>query len=126
MEGRVRRVFQLGLGESFMVVHGPVSDKLDLGDAGNGLQVGVKNGFLGFASLVVSVTVRFGGRVEGLSTGARVWVYLASGMMETKITNLCECILLLWGEVDVAEEKGVVLCMEHDDEKGGIRFVVFV
>ena len=45
-------------------------------------------------------------------------------MMGTKITNLGECILLLWGEVDVAKEKGIVLCMEHDDEKGGIRFVV--
>ena len=57
MESRVRRMFQFRFCEPLVVVDGAVADELHLRDAGDGLQVGVKNGFLRFASLVVSVTV---------------------------------------------------------------------
>lgn len=70
-----------------MVVDGAVSDELDLGLTWNGLQVGVQDGPLGLAGLVVPVTVALARGVESL--GQRV--------------------LLLRSEVDVAEKQGVVL-----------------
>jgi hypothetical protein len=51
-----------------MVVDGPVADELDLWNAGNGLQVRMEDGFLGPASLVVSMTVALRFRIEMLSS----------------------------------------------------------
>ena len=73
-----------------MVVHGTIADELHLGDAGDGLEVGVEDGLLGLAGLVVAVAVALGGGVEGLGEG----------------------VLLLGGELDVAEEQRGVLWAE--------------
>lgn len=87
VEGTVVRVLELGLSQAFVVVDGAVADELDLRLTRNGFQVGVQDGPLGLAGLVVSVTVALARGVEGL----------------------CQRVLLLWSEVDVAEKQSIVL-----------------
>lgn len=47
MESDVRRVFELGFGEAFVVVYCAIADKLDLGDARDGLEIRVEDRLLG-------------------------------------------------------------------------------
>lgn len=44
VEGAMVRVLELGLGQAPVVVHDPISNQLDLGHAGDGLQVWVQHG----------------------------------------------------------------------------------
>ena len=57
-------------GESFVVVHHAIADELDLGYGRDGLEVGVEDRLLGFASLVVSMAVALRLRIERLPIGA--------------------------------------------------------
>ena len=66
VECRVAWVFEFGFGESFVVVYSSVADELDLGYSRDGFEIGVEDGFLGAARLVVPVAVAFGLRVECL------------------------------------------------------------
>ena len=59
-------MFEFGFSESFVVVYGPVADELDLRDSRDGFEIGVEDGFLGAARLVVPVAVAFGLRIECL------------------------------------------------------------
>lgn len=67
MKRRMRRVLELRLREAFVVVHCAVTDELDLRDTRDGLEVGMEDGLLRLPGFVVAMTVRLGGRVEGLS-----------------------------------------------------------
>lgn len=66
VECGVGGVFQFRGGEAFVVVDCAVADELDLRDAGDGLEVGVEDGFLGAFGFVVAVAVALGGGVESL------------------------------------------------------------
>lgn len=92
MEGAVRGVLEARFGEALVVVDGAVADELDLGDARDGLEVGVEDGFGGVAGFVVAVAVVLGGGVEGFGEG----------------------VLLLGGELGVAEEERRVLQDEYE------------
>jgi len=66
MESFVRGVLKLGLCEPFVVVHDTIADELDLGYGWDGLEIGMENRLLSFASFVVSVAVVFRLWVESL------------------------------------------------------------
>ena len=66
VEGGVRGVLELGFGEAVVVVDNTVADKLDLGDAGDSLEIGVEDRLLGLAGLVVTVAVVLRRRVKVL------------------------------------------------------------
>lgn len=66
VEGGMGGMFQFGGGEAFVVVDCAVADELDLGDARDGFEVGVEDGFLGASGLVVTVAIVLRGRVKGL------------------------------------------------------------
>ena len=66
VEGGVRGVLERGGRETLVVVDHTVADELDLGDTGDGLEIGVENGFLGRLGLVVAVPIRLCIRVECL------------------------------------------------------------
>jgi hypothetical protein len=55
-----------------VVVHNAIADELYLGYGRDGLEVGVENGLLGFAGLVVSMTIALGLRVECLEIGGEL------------------------------------------------------
>ena len=57
VERGVGRMFEFGFGEAFVVKDGAVADQLDLWDAGNGLEVGVEDGFGCVLCFVVAVPV---------------------------------------------------------------------
>jgi len=62
----VVRVLELRFSQPFVIVHCAVPDELHLWHMRNGLEIGMEDGLLRFACLVVAVTVRFGGGVERL------------------------------------------------------------
>lgn len=51
-----------------MVVYCPITDKLDLGHAGDGFEVGMEDGCFGGLGFVVTVSIGFGCRVKGLGS----------------------------------------------------------
>lgn len=57
VEGGVRWVLERGGRETLVVVDHAVPDELDLGNTGDGLEVGVENRFLGRLGLVISVSI---------------------------------------------------------------------
>jgi hypothetical protein len=57
------------LSKTFMVIHHAISNELDLRDVRDCLEIGVKDGFLGIACLVVTVAVAIRLWVESLSQG---------------------------------------------------------
>ena len=66
VEGWVRRVLELRLSETFVVVNDAVADQLDLRHAWDGLEIRVKHGLDFLSCFVISVSVRFARRVERL------------------------------------------------------------
>ena len=66
MEGRVRGVLELRLGQTLVVVDHAIANELHLGNTRNRLQVRVQDGLLGLPRLVVAVAVVLGRRVERL------------------------------------------------------------
>ena len=66
MERPMVWVLELRFGQPFVIVDCAVPDELYLWHPRDGLEVRVKDGLLRFPGLIVSVTVRFGGGVEGL------------------------------------------------------------
>jgi len=78
--GRDTRLVECGMagmleacfGEPFVVVHHSITYELDLGYRRDGLEVGVEDGLLGFASLVVSMAVALRLRIECLEIGAKL------------------------------------------------------
>ena len=50
-------MLELGLSKTLVIIHGAVSDQLDLGHTRDCLEVRVQDRLLGFASLVVAMTV---------------------------------------------------------------------
>ena len=61
------RMFELGFGETFVVVNYTVPNELYLRNAGDSFEVRVKDRLLGAASLVVSVTIALGLRIKCLA-----------------------------------------------------------
>lgn len=66
VEGGVGGVFEFGFSKAFVVVDCAVADELDLGDAGDGFEVGVEDGFLSAFGLVVAVAVALRSGVKSL------------------------------------------------------------
>jgi hypothetical protein len=62
----MRGMLQHRFGQSFMIVNCAVPDELNLRDARNGLEVGVENGLLRLACLVIAVPVVLRGGIEQL------------------------------------------------------------
>ena len=86
------RVLELRFCQSFVIVHCAVPDKLHLWHPRNGLEVRMKDGLLGFARLVVAMTVRFGRGVERLGGWQQVrsWVPESHGsQMYTFVSAYC-------------------------------------
>lgn len=75
VETGVLGVFQLGFSETLVIVNGAVSDKLNLRNSRERLEVRVKDRFGVFLGFVVAVTVSIALRVEGLARGGRVSLY---------------------------------------------------
>ena len=122
VEGGVGGVFERGGREALVVVDGAVADELDLGDARDGLEVWVEDGLVVGLGLVVAVAVGLGGGIE------RLWWQDRLGRERKRLCRhqvmtggdgtlakrgrmqyLCQRILLLWREICVSEEEGVVL-----------------
>ena len=59
-------------GKTFMIVYHAISNELDLRNARDCLEIGMEDGLLRVACLVVSMTIDVGIRVEGLSTRVQV------------------------------------------------------
>jgi len=57
VEGDVVGMLELGFGEAFVVVHGAISDKLDLRLARDGLEVGMEDRLFGTLRFIVPVSV---------------------------------------------------------------------
>lgn len=110
MEGAVMRVAELDVGEPFVGRHETVADYLDLGLVGDGLEVGVEDGFAGDRGLVavVAVAVEGGGeRIEALGElvlGARGDVGL--GLDDEDLV----------GEEGGAEDGEIGICFLRKDE----------
>ena len=58
--------------KTFMIVHHAISNELDLRNARDRLEIGMEDGFLRVACLVVSMTIDVRKRVEGLLTRVSV------------------------------------------------------
>ena len=59
-------MLQLSLCEALVVIHGPIANQLNLGDTGDGLEVGMEDGLLLALGLLITMTVTLRSRVEGL------------------------------------------------------------
>ena len=111
MEGLVMGMFELCLCEALVVVDGAIADELNLGDAGNRLEIWMEDRLLRLARLVIPVTIALGLWIERLYSGSE-------GVQMTQlveITDLCESILLLWSDDDVWEQESAVLIRCQSD-----------
>lgn len=59
-------MLELNFSKALVVIHGPVADELDLRDTADGFQIGMEDGLLGLAGLIVTVAVILRGWVECL------------------------------------------------------------
>lgn len=89
VKGRVTWMFQLSFSQPFVVVYSPIADKLDLRDSGNGLEVGVKDRFLGTPGLVVPVAVALGLGIECLRSVVRIFAYISGSCRITLVKAYC-------------------------------------
>ena len=67
VEGSVARMLQTSFSQTLVIVHDTIADKLYLGYRRDRLKIGMKNGFLGLASLIVSVAIAFTLRIKCLA-----------------------------------------------------------
>lgn len=105
VKGGVRRVLERGGRETLVIVDHAVSDELDLGNTGNGLEIGVENRFLGRLGLVVSVSISLRFRVKCLG----IWRSVTGLETQCRCRYLGQGILLLWGERRIPEKESTVL-----------------
>jgi hypothetical protein len=59
-------MFEFGFGETFVIVNCTVTNELYLWNAGDSFEIGMKNGLLRTASLVVSVSIALRLRIKCL------------------------------------------------------------
>ena len=79
VETRMLRMLQLGFGEALVIVNGTVSDKLNLRNSGDSLEVRVEDRLGGFLGFVVTMAISIALRVESLTGEERKNVNTISG-----------------------------------------------
>ena len=72
VKSRMGGVFEGSSCETFMISHGTIADELNLGHAGDGLEIWMKNRLDCGLSLVVTMPVTLGLRIESLQGGGKV------------------------------------------------------
>ena len=86
VETRMLGVLQLGFGETLVIINGTVSDKLNLWNSRDRLEVRVEDRFGVFLGFVVTVTVDIALRVESLE-GERKSVNTISGPLLSDVPS---------------------------------------
>ena len=104
VEGDVVGMFQACFSKAFVVVYRTIADKLDLRHRRDCLKIRMENGFLGLASLVVSVAIALRLRIKSLRC---IRVPCIQEIWDS--TNLRECILLGRRQFDISEQKRTML-----------------
>lgn len=104
------RMLELSFGQSLVIVDGAIANELNLRNTGNSLEIRMKDRLLSVASLVVSVSIVLGLRIEGLI----VALISRSRAVNGVYIYLGQSILLLWGDHDVTKEESVVLIRSSD------------
>ena len=108
VEAGVLRVLQFRFSETLIVVHGTVSNQLDLRNSGNGLEVRVEYRLAILLSFVVAMTVGIACGIEGLG-GGLVMKTLSLPLLYLHAAGLDELVLLLRREICVSEEQYIML-----------------
>lgn len=104
-------VFEDDSTEAFVISHSTVADKLNLGQARDCLEDGLKDRVLCRLCLVVAVPIDLGLRIESLN-GITVRLTTQNEKGDRKEACLGKRILLFWGESNISEQEGIILVDE--------------